>query len=132
MKREKLITLILIFSGIIFIENLYIRLILIATAILWFTLDLYEKKLIKSIGKNEREIYCEWESRINETDFLTNEESTLSSLIESNITLEKSLGNEYVFHTENDTGRSIYFSGHIEKTEENGFIIRASNKEDLQ
>lgn len=133
MKNERLIVIVILSVFVFLFEELYIRLILISAALIYILLDIYEKKYLSGVvNDDEAVIYCEWEGRINDSDFLANEESTISSLADIGFTLDKAVGNEYVFHTEDEAGNDLYFSGVIMRTENSGFIIRASNINDLQ
>lgn len=83
------------------------------------------------MDKDETVIYCEWESRINDTDFIATEQSTILSLEDIGQTLESALDKEYVFHTEDSSGKDIYFLGNFLSTDEDGIIIGASDPKDL-
>jgi len=131
MKGQDLLFFVALIASLFLVENIYIRVGIVAVGLFWLIMDLYEKKLVSRMDKDETVIYCEWESRINNTDFLATEESTIASLSDIGQTLESALGNEYVFHTENSTGKDIYFAGKFLPSYNEGIIIRASNQNDL-
>lgn len=132
MRENEHLFVILILSVFFFLfEEPYVRILLIVAGVIYLVLDFYEKKYFSG-ADDETVIYCEWDGRINETDFLANEESTVTSLADIGFTLEKAIGHEYVFHTENEAGNDLYFSGVIIQSENDGFIIRALNVEELQ
>jgi len=131
LKGQDLLFFVALIASLFLIENTYIRVGIVVVGLFWLIMDLYEKKLVSRMDKDETVIYCEWESRINSTDFLATEGSTIVSLADIGQTLESALGNEYVFHTENSTGKDIYFAGKLLSLENEGIIIRANDQNDL-
>jgi len=116
----------------VFVENLYVRSIIIASLLVWLLMEFYERGLLSKMDTDETIIYCEWDGKLNETDFSAAEERTIECFKDIGENLDSALGNEYVFHTENSKGKDIYFPGKLQKTEDGTIVIRANSKIYLQ
>ena len=95
-------------------------------ALTWVGLDIQVKRLLQKSEKEIHYIYCEWESRINATDFDANQKSTLLDIDDHGFTLEQALGKKFIFHTEPNLEVSdLYFEGILMRDTSSKIIIRA-------
>ncbi len=116
----------------VYVDSVFLWTILGASGVLWLGLDLYERRMLRSMPPEGPVIYCEWASRLNDTDFDANEPSTISGLRESGFSLESAIGTEFAFHTEPGIATSdIWFGGKIVRNDSGKIVIRADSHADF-
>lgn len=99
-----------------------------AAAIAWAAMHFYEKKFLGDSLEDSPVIYCEWENRLNLTDFRVSEMTKLD-LNAAGLSLKSAIGSEFVFHTEPSLEHpDFYFEGTIVEDKDGNFLIRSSNK----
>ena len=131
-KTQDLTFFLILLASLVFIDNSYVRAILTVALLAWVLMEIYERILLSKIDSDETIIYCEWDERINETDFSATQERTIECLNDIGESIDSALGNEYIFHTESSKGKDIYFPGKFQQTEDGSTIIRANSESDLQ
>ena len=95
-------------------------------AVAWVIMHFYEKSLLKDLGDEQPAIYCEWENRLNETDFRFSQ-FTVRDLTDLGFTPETALGKSFVFHTEPSLDcPDYYFEGMIMKDQSGEYFIKST------
>jgi len=87
---------------------------------------LLRKKWLKELAEEPSVIYCEWENKLNETDFSFSE-TTKQDLEDLGFTPETALDEVFVFYSEPSLEYlDYYFDGTIVKDVDGNYLIRSA------